>query len=257
MERCPNCSRKVNTDGKSGLFGTKNAYLSNDIINEINDYLPEGLRGEKLCTECINPSDYKEGRLLTRIIDWEGENDTLQSELKKRQKELESNIALRAINVVRFFSIIPKEFEPIEMVEGIVMFDSGARSTSADNLNAGIWNVINDSLALQLGNTHNVIDAIKAAKMEIAYKAIKSGCDIVADLKPVYSDLAANGKILLHLSGTYGTIGRYIEQEEIQKLKSELEVIKEKISVKSNEHRKVKELKPLITNRKYLQSFLI
>lgn len=256
MELCPNCNRKVNTDGKSGLFGTKNAYLSNDIINEINDYLPEGLRGEKLCTECINPSDYTEGRLLTRIIDWEKENDRLQSELKKRQNELESNIALKAINVVRFFSIIPKDFEPIEMVEGIVMFDSGARSTSADNLNAGIWNVINDTIALQLGNTQNVTDAITAAKMEIAYKAIKSGCDIVADLRPTYSDLAANGKILLHLSGTYGTIGKYTEQEEIQKLNSELASLKDEISILSNQHTKVSKLKPLITYRKYLQSTL-
>lgn len=255
MELCPNCNQKVNTDGKSGLFGAKNIYLSNAVVNEVNDYLPEGLRVEKLCVECVNPSAYTKGRLLRTIIDWEKENDILQSELKKRQSELESNITLKAINVVRFFSIIPKDFEPIEMVEGIVIFDSGARSTSADNLNAGIWNVINDSIALQLGNTHNVTDAIKAAKMEISYKAIKRGCNIVADLKPVYSDLAANGKILLHLSGTYGTIGKYIEQEEIQKLKFELEVIKENISVQTKQRIKVKELEPLIMNRKYLQSF--
>ena len=75
-----------------------------------------------------------------------------------------------------------------------------------ETLNAGAWNVVHDNLALQLGNSEKAEKALESAIDELQLKCISINCDTVASITPTYSDLAANGKILLHLGGTAGYV---------------------------------------------------
>ena len=75
-----------------------------------------------------------------------------------------------------------------------------------ETLNAGAWNVVHDNLALQLGNSEKAEKALESAIAELQLKCISINCDTVASITPTYSDLAANGKILLHLGGTAGYV---------------------------------------------------
>lgn len=222
MDRCPNCDQKVRVEGSSGVFGTKNFFLSEDIVKEIKSFLPEGLIGDKICNECVSPA-YVYGGVQSRIDGIKGETEKKIKELEEERNKLFLEQRNELTDFVSLFSIVPEGFQPISIVESIVMFDSGARSTSSDNFNAGIWNVINDTIALNLGNTDNVKEALSAAKVEIQIKAFGLGCNAVADLKPVYSDLAANGKILLHLTGTAGILKEFKPTENLKTIQSRFE----------------------------------
>lgn len=208
MNNCPNCGSKVNSDGKSGLFKTKNKFVSEENLQSINLALQDTFQFKYICEKCIDASELITGgvylRLQHKIKELQRDKT---AELSKLKQELENQLRKESIDTVKCYSLTPSDFKPNSMIESVIMFDSGARSTSSDNLNAGVWNVVNDSIALQLGNTNSVLEAINAVKSDIQYKCLLLGCDIVADLKPVYSDLAANGKILLHMSGTAGIIG--------------------------------------------------
>ena len=208
MNNCPNCGSAINSEGKSGLFRTKNKFISEENLRIINEALKHSMHFEKICEKCIDATEFITGGVYARVSsEVKRLTEDTTSNLNNQREELQNELRKESTNVVKCFSITPENFTPHSLIESVIMFDSGARSTSADNLNAGIWNVVNDSIALQLGNTNNVTEAINAVKKEIQYKCIILNCDIVADLKPVYSDLAANGKILLHMSGTAGFIG--------------------------------------------------
>lgn len=232
MDRCPNCDNKVRKEGSSGVLGTKNFFLSTDLVKEIKSYLPEGLIEDNICNQCVNPNFvYKgvESRIQGRIKKNEEHRLSLNQEVNDLYVKLKNGLQ----DFISLYSVVPKDFKPISIVESIIMFDSGARSTSSDNLNAGIWNVINDSIALSLGNTDNVKQALSAAKTELQFKSFQLDCNAVSDIKPVYSDLAANGKILLHLTGTAGVMNEFkltpeqkSLQDKIQSLEFSLENIK-------------------------------
>lgn len=252
MERCPYCDKKVNTEDKSGFFGaTKNKYLPKDKIQEINSLLPDDLKSEQLCNECTNPYDIRDGGLLKRIRYWKsllkGRIETIQKEKQEAFKRLSKE----GEKFFRYYSITPKDFEPKQLVEAVIMFDSGTRSTSSDNFNAGVWNVINDSIALQLGNTNNVTEAIEVVKAEILIKAALMDCDVIADLKPTYSDLAANGKILLHMSGTAGRQGKLLFTSEAREIIQFINKLDEKIEALKNDNSNLDLLVPKLNNSKY------
>lgn len=208
MSNCPNCGTKVNSEGKSGLFKTKNKFISEDYLKSINLALQDTLQFECICEKCIDSSSSIMGGVYLKLQHKIKElKQDRTAEISKDKQELENQLREESIKIVKCYSITPTDFKPNSLVESVIMFDSGARSTSSDNLNAGVWNVVNDSIALKLGNTESVLEAINAVKSDIQYKCLILGCDTVADLKPVYSDLAANGKILLHMSGTSGLEG--------------------------------------------------
>ena len=66
MERCPNCNQRVRIEGSSGVFATKNFFLSEEVVKEIKNYLPEGLIEDKICNECVSPA-YVDGGVQSRI----------------------------------------------------------------------------------------------------------------------------------------------------------------------------------------------
>lgn len=222
MDRCPNCDQKVRVEGSSGVFGTKNFFLSDELVKEINSFLPEGLIRDKICNECVSPA-YVYGGIQSRIDGIKEVTGKKIEELQKERNKLYLEQKNELTDFIRLFSIVPENFHPISIAESIVIFDSGARSTSSDNFEAGIWNVINDSIALTLGNTNSVKEALAAAKVELQIKAFNASCNTVAALKPVYSDLAANGKILLHLTGTIGVLGEFKPTEQLKSLQSRFE----------------------------------
>ena len=51
MDRCPNCDQKVRVEGSSGVFGTKNFFLSDELVKEINSFLPKELIRDKISTD--------------------------------------------------------------------------------------------------------------------------------------------------------------------------------------------------------------
>lgn len=224
MERCPLCNTKVNTGDTSGFLANKIVFLSPDIVEQINHKLPPDMRSEKICSYCINYNSFIGNgicdRVQRRINSLKSGNPVVTNTGKE---EIELKILNESKKFVKCFTIEVKEFTPVESIDSVVMFDSGARSTSADNFNAGIWNVINDSLTLKLGNTKNVEDAIEAAKNDLKYKTALLGCNTIVGLRSTYSDLASNGKILLHLSGTAGYIGEMELNPELKKLMADLE----------------------------------
>ena len=242
MENCPVCGSSVNTGDTSGLWTNKNVYLKEEVVESINNKLPFDLKSEKFCGVCIDYERWAQNGLVAKV------NERLYK-LKNNEKinrvSRKDDIYLELFNAakeaVKCFTISIDNFYPVDSVDGVIMFDSGARSTSADNFNAGIWNVINDSIALQLGDTKKVEDAIDAAKSNIKLKALLKNCDTITGLNITYSDLAANGKILLHFSGTAGYVEKVNFSEEIKVLLGELNTVddpdleKEKILDNLNE----------------------
>ena len=222
MDRCPNCDQKVRVEGSSGVFGTKNFFLSDELVKEINSFLPKELIRDKICNECVSPA-YVYGGIQSRIDGIKEVTGKKIEEFQKERNKLYFEQKNELTDFIRLFSIVPENFHPISIAESIVIFDSGARSTSSDNFEAGIWNVINDSIALNLGNTENVKEALASAKTEIMIKAFGASCNAVADLKPVYSDLAANGKILLHLTGTIGILNEFKPTNELRTIQEAIE----------------------------------
>ena len=210
MMNCPICDSKVVTDEKSSLFGTKNRFISEEQIVKVNSVLPEELKSEKICQNCLKP-EFTNGTLAKRMVDHRDKLWSRNKELEKLKSELLLALRRSAMQTVKTLSTVPERFSSKQYIYSIIMYDSGARSTSADNLNAGAWNIVHDNIALQLGNSEKAEKALESAIAELQLKCISINCDTVAAITPAYSDLAANGKILLHLGGTAG----YVEKASI------------------------------------------
>lgn len=228
MTNCPICDSKVVTDNKTVLFGTKNRFISEEQLMRINNILPKELQSEQICQNCLKP-EFTTGTLAKNMVDFRDKLFERNKELEQLKSENLISLRRSAMETVKILSTTPNQFISKQYIYSIIMFDSGTRSTSADNLEAGAWNIIHDNLTLKLGNSEKVEKALQSALTELQLKCISLNCDTVTAITPAYSDLAANGKILLHLSGTAG----YIEKAIIKD--SDREIIKtlEKIEIES------------------------
>jgi hypothetical protein len=211
MTNCPICDSKVVTDDKTGLFGTKNRFISEEQLKRINDILPKELQSEQICQNCLKP-EFTTGTLAKKMVDLRDKLFERNKDIEKIKSEKLMSLRRSAMKTVKILSTIPSQFVSKQYIYSIIMFDSGTRSTSADNLEAGAWNIIHDNLTLKLGNSEKVEKALQSALAELQLKCISLNCDTVTAITPTYSDLAANGKILLHLSGTAG----FIEKSNIK-----------------------------------------
>lgn len=220
MENCPVCNAKIKSGRNQGfLGGSSNSLLSDSIKQKMNNRLPEELKFEEACYDCLKTNPAKQGTIADSMV-------ILRDKMKKENvsyadeaKELTKEVNVEALKNVKYFSNTPTNFTAVHYIDAVVMFDSGSRSTASDNLE-GAWNVIHDEIAIKLGSVENVETALEMAKAQLQSKCFSLECDKIANVQPTYSDLAANGKILVHLSGTAGYVDKAnIHKESLSRIK--------------------------------------
>ena len=206
---CSNCQTKI---GKP-LIGKANNKLNEDLTHRLNQFLPEELRKPSFCQKCLDTSpdtvavfsDHIQ-RKVRKYINRVGKN-------KKRLLEDLDGISVKIMDEkrgiydihkekIKLFSTIPPDCELIEYVESFMVVDSGMWSTSSDNLDA-MWSVIHDNAARRGSDSLNKLgNGFRDTKELIKKSCFIKGGNAVVDTKYSFSELAGNGKILVHCQGT-------------------------------------------------------
>lgn len=205
---CSNCKSKL---GKAFL-GSENNALNPESTEKLNQFLPESLRKNSFCQRCLDITFSKtvlDDNVLKKfkryIKKLEKERQAINGKNISLQDQIQKKISERYIvnrENVKLYSTVPQQFNLIEYVESFLVVNSGMWSTSSDNLDA-MWSVIHDNMAREGKETKNLLakgfyntqDLIKKA-------AFMKGGNAVVDVKYNFSELASNGKILVHCQGT-------------------------------------------------------
>ena len=97
---------------------------------------------------------------------------------------------------------IPPDCNLIGYVESFMVVDSGMWSTSSDNLDA-MWSVIHDNAARKGSDSLKKLGSgFRDTKDLIKKDCFIKGGNAVVDVKYSFSELAGNGKILVHCQGS-------------------------------------------------------
>ena len=100
------------------------------------------------------------------------------------------------------YSCSTLEIELICLVESFIIVDSGMWSTSSDNLDA-MWSAIHDKAAREgVESDKKLAKGFENIKALLKKAAFIEGGNCVVDVKYSFSELAGNGKILIHCQGT-------------------------------------------------------
>ena len=220
MENCPVCNAKIKSGKNQGFLGGYSNYLlSDNITQKMNNRLPEVLKFKEACYECLKSNPPGKSTVAESMVNLRNKLKEENVSCKNEAEELTKEVNVAALKNVKYYSNTPANFTAVHYIDAVVMFDSGSRSTSSDNLE-GAWNVIHDEIAIKLGSVKNVEKALELAKAQLQSKCFSLECDKIANVQPTYSDLAANGKILIHLSGTAGYINKAdINEESLSRIK--------------------------------------
>ena len=264
MSTCANCNTKI---GKP-LIGKEIKKLDKSSLDKLNDFLPESVRRPSFCQKCltinlsstvVNVDSYN---IIRRLQDYLHRLNMVLKKLEKQIESLNDNLDREKGKLyydfsskMTLYSCYPNDVELLSFVESFIIVDSGMWSTSSDNLDA-MWSAIHDNAA-RAGNDSDKklskgFDNIKALLKKSAF--IEGG-NCVVDVKYSFSELAGNGKILMHCQGTAAIdknkpvpdfTSIYSEVKETKKeLEDKIKNIEKETSEKSIHYLKevVKELK--------------
>ena len=205
---CSNCNSKL---GKAFL-GSENNALNPESTEKLNQFLPESLRRDSFCQRCLDITFSKtvlDDNVLKKfrryIRKLEKERQELNEKYISLEGEIQKKISDRYIvnrENVKLYSTVPQHLKLIEYVESFLVVNSGMWSTSSDNLDA-MWSAIHDNMAREGKETNNLLGKGFYNTQDLIKKAsfVKGG-NAVVDVKYNFSELASNGKILVHCQGT-------------------------------------------------------
>jgi hypothetical protein len=249
MSNCHNCDAKI---GKP-LIGSENKEVTPLSVLTLNDFLPNKLKRSSFCEKC---STYKPKVESPHIyVKYKEHYKDLALTLKKKRSELEdlsSQIILEkgSINFnhndLVMYSNTPANYELIEFVESYIIVDSGMWSTSSDNLDA-MWSAVHDSVArIGVESENKLSKGFSDSKYLLKKAAFIIGGNCVVDIKHSFSDLAGNGKILIHCQGTAAIdnsrpIPSFVEidlkyKEQLDIITTEVNTLEKELNTKSLEH---------------------
>ena len=210
MSTCANCDTKIGNP----LIGKEIKKLDKSSLDKLNDFLPESLRRPSFCQKCLNINFNStigvEGFNIVRKL--EVHHATLREISKKVSHEinnLKDNINNKKGELypdfsdkMVLYSCYPSNLELIGFVESFMIVDSGMWSTSSDNLDV-MWSVIHDRTAREgFESDKKLSKGFDNIKILLKKASFIEGGNSVVDVKYSFSELAGNGKILMHCQGT-------------------------------------------------------
>jgi len=213
MERCDNCNLKIG----DSLFSKDNKILSPESLIILNNFLDEKLNKKSFCQVCLNPSEaYFSESLLEKHNEYLKEFKSSYNTLNKEVLELNNTFIVAKSNQYdlfktqfKIYSNTPVKFTLLEYVESFIIVDSGMWSTSSDNLDA-MWGAVHDSIAtIGVESENKLSKGFADSKYLLKKAAFIIGGNCVVDIKHSFSELAGNGKILIHCQGTAAIDNNY------------------------------------------------
>ncbi len=192
------------------MIGKEIKPLSNSSIDKINEFLPEELKSEVFCERCgLHQERVEMYHIYVKYKRYHNNLDEEIHKIRKEEAEAVANLTREKMkyfinfdDLIKFYSYVPSNITPIELIESQIIVDSGMWSTSSDNLDA-LWSAMHDKVARDgIDSKNKINEGFSNIKDLLKRECFIRGGNTVVDIKYNFSELAGNGKVLFHIQGT-------------------------------------------------------